>query len=79
VPDATRAKELWPVLGRPGAVLSRGEVAGVWRPRKSGNRLRVQVTPWVRVTAMLRRAVDAQAERLAAFRGARLSAVDFAS
>lgn len=79
VADATRAKELWPVLGRPGAVLARGEVAAAWRPRKSGKRLRVEVTPWGRMTAALRRAVDEQAERLAAFRHVQLSGVDIAS
>jgi Winged helix DNA-binding domain len=76
VPDAVRAKALWPVLGRPGAVLSGGEVAGLWRPRRSGNRLRVQWTPWVRPSASLRRAVNEQAERLAAYRGATLSDID---
>jgi len=79
VPDASRAKALWPVLGRPGAVLANGEVAGVWRPRKSGKRLRVQVTPWARMTASLRRAVEEQAERLAAYRQVQLSAVDVES
>ena len=79
VPDPSRVKELWPVLGRPGAVLVGSEVAGVWRPRKSGNRLRVQVTPWTRVTASLRRAVEEQAERLATFRRVRPAGVDIAS
>lgn len=79
VPEPARVKELWPVLGRPGAILARAEVAGVWRPRKSGSRLRVQVTPWGRMTASLRRGVDEQAERLAAHRGVRLAAVDVAS
>jgi len=79
VPEPTRAKELWPVLGRPGAVLARGEVTGVWRPRKSGSRLRVQVTPWGRVGASERRAVGEQAERLAAHRGVHLTGVDMAS
>ena len=76
VPDAARAKALWPVLGRPGAVLSGGEVAGLWRPRRSGKRLRVQWTPWVPLRASLRHAVDEQAERLAAYRGAALSDID---
>lgn len=79
VPDAARAKELWPVLGRPGALLADGEVAGVWRPRKSGKRLRIQVVPWTRVTASLRRAVGEQAERLAEHRHMQLSDVDIAS
>src|SRR4051794_4349418 len=33
VADPASAKSLWPVLGRPGAVLVDGEVAGTWRPR----------------------------------------------
>jgi hypothetical protein len=48
VPDADRRKELFPVLGRPGAVLVDGEVAGVWRPRSAGRRLALTVTPWQR-------------------------------
>ena len=31
VDDPARAKALWPVLGRPGAVLVDGEIAGMWR------------------------------------------------
>ncbi|HEY3261153.1 MAG TPA: crosslink repair DNA glycosylase YcaQ family protein, partial [Pseudonocardiaceae bacterium] len=39
VPDTANAKELWPVLGRPGAILVGGELVGTWRPRQSGNAL----------------------------------------
>jgi hypothetical protein len=77
VPDPARAKALWPVLGRPGAVLADGDVAGLWRPRKSGARLRVSVQLWVTDTAALRASVTEQAENLAASRAARLAAVDF--
>jgi hypothetical protein len=76
VHDKARAKALWPALGRPGAVLAAGELAGLWRPRKSGNRLRVLVTPWTRMSAALRHDVEEQAERLAVYRGARLAGVD---
>ena len=73
VPDQARAADLWRVLGRPGAVLVDGEVAGTWRPRKTGRRLTVQVDPWRDVPAP---ALEAEAERLAAVRGAELAGVD---
>jgi hypothetical protein len=73
VPDTSRHKALWPVLGRPGAVLVGGEVAGTWRPRKSGTKLRLAVESWQRLP---RPAVEEQAERLAAFRGITLTGVD---
>lgn len=70
VPDAARAKALWPVLGRPGAVLADGAVVGIWRPRSRGRRLALELDPWVPWDAALQRAVAEQHERLAAFRGA---------
>ena len=78
VPDAARAKQLWPVLGRPGAVLADGELVGVWRPRKSGRKLTVAVEPWGRLPAAVREHVAEQAERLAAYRGAALAGVEIA-
>ncbi|GAA1789973.1 crosslink repair DNA glycosylase YcaQ family protein [Luedemannella flava] len=72
VPDAARAKQLWPVLGRPGAVLHDGEVVGLWRPRAAGRTLAVAMELWARVPM---KAVEAQAERLAAFRDVRLTGV----
>ncbi|GAB3226312.1 crosslink repair DNA glycosylase YcaQ family protein [Glycomyces halotolerans] len=76
-PERARAKELWPVLGRPGAVLVDGDLVGTWRPRKSGKKLTVAVRPWRNFPAATRRAVTEQAERLADFRSATLSGVDF--
>ncbi|WP_327036291.1 winged helix DNA-binding domain-containing protein [Micromonospora ureilytica] len=79
VPDAAHAKELWPVLGRPGAVLVDGELVGTWRPRKSGKRFTVAVQPWHRLPDATRKAITAQAEHLAAHRSVSLSGVDFGS
>jgi len=67
VPDRP-VQELWPVLGRPGAVLVDGEVAGTWRPTAKGGRLALAVTRW---RAFERAAVEEQAERMAAARGLR--------
>ncbi|SFT91695.1 Winged helix DNA-binding domain-containing protein [Geodermatophilus amargosae] len=78
IADPARRTELWPVLGRPGAVLADGAVAGVWRPRKAGSSLTVAVEPWQPFSPAVRAAVEEQAQRLAAFRGVRLKAVDFA-
>ncbi len=79
VGDAARSKALWPVLGRPGAVLVNGDIAGTWRPRKSGAKLTVRVEPWARMSAASRNAIAEQAERLARFRQVKLGAVDYAS
>ena len=76
VRDAAHAKALWPTIGRPGAVLDHGEVVGTWRPRKSGSTLAVAVDLWSSPTGALARRITEQAERLAAFRGIRLKAVD---
>jgi hypothetical protein len=79
VPDRARAKELWPVLGRPGAVLVDGDIVGTWRPRKAGKRFTVLVRTWGAMSAATREVVAAQAERLAAHRAVALSKVDFES
>ncbi|MCI4061159.1 winged helix DNA-binding domain-containing protein [Micromonospora sp. R77] len=78
VPDPVRAKELWPVLGRPGAVLADGELVGTWRPRRTGRTFTVAVQPWQKLPGTRRKAIVEQAERLAAYRGVPLAGVDFA-
>lgn len=79
VADPARAKALWPVLGRPGAVLRGGEIVGTWRPRKAGAKLTVLVEPWVRPSASLLETITEEAERLAAHRDVRLAGIDLAT
>jgi Winged helix DNA-binding domain len=76
VADLVRAKALWPTLGRPGAVLVDGEIAGLWRPRASGKNLKLQIELWVMASAPLRDRIAEQAERLATYRTARLAGID---
>jgi hypothetical protein len=78
VPDPAHRKALWPVLGRPGAVLSGGALVGTWRPRKAGSSLTVAAELWSPSAPALRTAIGEQAERLAAFRGIALKAVEYA-
>ena len=75
LPDPARAKVMWPVLGRPGAVLHNGDLVGAWRPRKAGSTLTVAVELWTPASARLTAAITAQAEHLAAHRNARLAGV----
>lgn len=77
VADEALRRELWRILGRPGAVLDRGELRGTWRPRTSGRKLQVAVTAWAALSAPTRRAVEAEAQRLAEQRGVTLSGVTF--
>ena len=67
LPDAQARKDLWRTLGRPGGVVHRHEVVGSWRPRSSGKKLRIAVTIWSGRKPP--KALSAEAERLAAFRG----------
>jgi hypothetical protein len=43
VPDDAVRKKLFPSVGRPGAVLSEGVMVGLWRGRKRGDVLDVEV------------------------------------
>ena len=42
-PDAELRKRLFPAVGRPGVVLSEGAMAGLWRGRKKGSVLDVEI------------------------------------
>ncbi len=76
LPDTSRHKALWPVIGRPGAVLSGGEIVGLWRPKAAGRRFTLRLDLWSPVSKAVRTAIEAQAERLAAHRGLTLTAVE---
>lgn len=71
VPERARQKAVWRILANPGAVLVDAEVAGVWRARTAGRgRLEVAVQAFEPLATAVRAAVEAEAERLAAIRGA---------
>lgn len=76
VPDKAMHKALWPVLGRPGVVLVDGEVLGVWRPRATGSRLSLAVEAFAPLKPATWTDIDAEAERVAAVRGASAVAVE---
>lgn len=69
VAGEAQRKDLWRVLGRPGAIVADGEVVGTWRPRASGRKLTVRIEPWGPLDAPSRARIEEQAERLAAYRG----------
>lgn len=75
VPDPARRKQLWPVLGRPGAIVAGGEIVGTWRPRASGRKLTVRTQSWPPLSAPIQLLVEEQAERLSAHRHATLVGV----
>lgn len=71
VPDRDRQKALWRAISNPGAVLADGEIAGTWRARMAGRaRLEVTVAGFGALSAAARAAVEDEAARVAAARGA---------
>lgn len=70
IPDRAHQKEVWRVLGNPGAVLIDGEVAGVWRAKMSGRkRVDLTVTPFARLSAAHRKALEEESAQVARARG----------
>jgi Winged helix DNA-binding domain len=76
VPDKSRHKQLWPVLGRPGAVLSGLELIGTWRPRAAGRTFTLRLDLWATNTKVVRSKIETEAERLAAHRGLTLAGIE---
>ncbi|HWE91509.1 MAG TPA: crosslink repair DNA glycosylase YcaQ family protein [Pseudonocardiaceae bacterium] len=65
LPDKSRHKALWGVLGNPGALLVGGEIVGTWRVRKAGKTdVEVRVTPFERLASDTRRCVEDEARRV---------------
>jgi hypothetical protein len=58
------------VLGRPGALLVDGEIAGTWRTRASGRRLTITVEPFGALPDPVWRSIEDEAQRVAEVRGA---------
>ena len=70
VPDRDLQKQVWKIIGNPGALLVHGEIAGTWRAKASGrNRLDVTIGPFWSISPAARKEAEAEAERVAAVRG----------
>jgi hypothetical protein len=76
VPDKSRHKQLWPILGRPGAVLSGTDIVGTWRPRAAGSAFTLRLSLWDKTSKAVRARIEAEAERLASHRGLSLSGIE---
>ena len=71
VPDASRHKALWPVIGRPGAVLVGTDIVGTLAPAGLRPGLTLRLDLWASPTQAVRARIEDEAERLAAHRGVR--------
>lgn len=69
VPDPLLHKEVWKVIGNPGALLADGEIAGTWRTKAVGRRLDFTISPFWTLPAAARHEAEAEAERIATARG----------
>ena len=78
VPERARQKEIWRLLGNPGALVLGGEIAGVWRAKMAGKkRVDLTVTPFGTLTAKARKAVERESAVVARARGAAEATVTF--
>jgi hypothetical protein len=68
-------KDLWRILGRPGAIVADGKILGTWRPKTSGRKLALILNPWSNLKPKDRSLIEEQAERLAAHRSATLAGI----
>jgi Winged helix DNA-binding domain len=75
VPDASKHKALWPILGRPGGILSGTEIVGMWRPKTAGKKFTLRLELWTTVSKLNRKRLEQEAERLATHRGLELAAI----
>jgi hypothetical protein len=76
VPDTSRHKALWPVIGRPGAVLVGTEIVGTWRPKAVGSKFTLRLELWTKIGKAVRQRLEAEAVRLADHRGLTLAGID---
>jgi hypothetical protein len=78
VPPKDLQKEVWRILGNPGVVLLDGEIAGIWRAKLAGKkRVDLTVTPFVKLTAAQRSAIEEESAHVARGRGVPSATVAF--
>jgi hypothetical protein len=78
VPGRDRQKEVWRIIGNPGAILADGEIVGVWRAKLVGRkRVDLTVTPFGPLTPPQRAAIEEESEHVARARGVPSATVAF--
>jgi hypothetical protein len=77
-PDPAVRKRAWKPIGSPGVVVAGGELVALWRGRKQGRALAVEVEPLVPLAEAVRAEIAEAAERAAAHRGCAGATVAFA-
>ena len=70
VPDAAHRKRVWRSVANPGVLLVDGEIAGVWRQKRSRGRLTLRVEPFTALPAARRTETERDATVLADHAGA---------
>lgn len=79
VPDRSHQKQVWRILGNPGALLLDGEIAGVWRAKMSARkRVDLTVTAFHKLTPTQRAAVEEESTHVARARSVPSATVTFA-
>lgn len=78
-PDAALRKRIWKHTGNPGVVLRDGEVVALWRNRKKGRELAVEVTEVSPLTSADHEAILSEAAPLAGLKGLSQTTVTFES
>lgn len=76
LPNKARQRQVWKTTANPGAVVYRGEIAGIWTSRKKKDGAELSITLWREIPGKERLAQ--LAEEYAAFRGLRLLRADTA-
>ncbi len=75
--DAAQRKELWPMIGAPGAVLADGGIAGTWRTRASAGALTITVNPWRTLRPAEQSVLKDEAQLVGQIRGAKRTTLVF--
>lgn len=70
--DKAYHREVWRPIAAPGVLLADGEIAGIWRARKSGATLALSVELFTALSGRQRAQLQDEAERLGSLRGLRV-------
>jgi len=74
--DRARQKQIWQTVSNPGAVLWQGKIAGMWKSRKKGKGLEIEVTLWDDAK-MLKTDIQDLVDRYALFQQLKLNKIAF--